>query len=491
MSTKLPPDFLRERQALLGAEWEAFLQSYDTPRAYGLRRNPFQDCHALPFSLEPVPWASDGYYFQPEDRPGRHPLHEAGAYYIQEPSAMSVVSLLDPQSGELVCDLCAAPGGKSTHIAALLQGDGLLVSNEIFPNRARILSQNIERMGIPNALVCNESTENMAAHFPMFFHRIVVDAPCSGEGMFRKDDTAIEEWSLDNVALCADRQKMILEHADQMLQPGGVLVYSTCTFAPEEDEAMIQWFLETHPDYTLTDWHDTALGKRAAAFPEYAGLSDGISGNFSEEISSRVLRLWPHKLRGEGHFAARLQKAGTPLPASFLTDTAAGNSHSSKNKKKKGKSKKKEPELADFTDFKETYLNTPFSAYPALAGGRMELFGDELYLIPASVPPLAGLRVLRTGLHLGTRKKNRFEPAHALAKALKPSEAAHSLNCSYEDTCRYLQGETISCPDNWKGWTLVCYEGCSLGWGKAQNGLLKNHYPKGLRIQGWIDPEKK
>lgn len=491
MSTKLPPDFLRERQALLGAEWEAFLQSYDTPRAYGLRRNPFQDCHALPFSLEPVPWASDGYYFQPEDRPGRHPLHEAGAYYIQEPSAMSVVSLLDPQSGELVCDLCAAPGGKSTHIAALLQGDGLLVSNEIFPNRARILSQNIERMGIPNALVCNESTEIMAAHFPMFFHRIVVDAPCSGEGMFRKDDTAIEEWSLDNVALCADRQKMILEHADQMLQPGGVLVYSTCTFAPEEDEAMIQWFLETHPDYTLTDWHDTALGKRAAAFPEYAGLSDGISGNFSEEISSRVLRLWPHKLRGEGHFAARLQKAGTPLPASFLTDTASGNSHSSKNKKKKGKSKKKEPELADFTDFKETYLNTPFSAYPALAGGRMELFGDELYLIPASVPPLAGLRVLRTGLHLGTRKKNRFEPAHALAKALKPSEAAHSLNCSYEDTCRYLQGETISCPDNWKGWTLVCYEGCSLGWGKAQNGLLKNHYPKGLRIQGWIDPEKK
>ena len=309
--------------------------------------------------------------------------------------------------------------------------------------------------------------------------------------MFRKDDTAIEEWSLDNVALCADRQKMILEHADQMLQPGGVLVYSTCTFAPEEDEAMIQWFLETHPDYTLTDWHDTALGKRAAAFPEYAGLSDGISGDFSEEISSRVLRLWPHKLRGEGHFAARLRKAGTLLPASFLTDTAAGNSHSSKNKKKKGKSKKKEPELADFTEFKETYLNTPFSAYPALAGGRMELFGDELYLIPASVPPLAGLRVLRTGLHLGTRKKNRLEPAHALAKALKPSEAAHSLNCSYEDTCRYLQGETISCPDNWKGWTLVCYEGCSLGWGKARNGLLKNHYPKGLRIQGWNDPEKK
>ena len=164
MSRNLPPDFLRERKPILGAEWEDFLQSYDTPRAYGLRRNPFQGCDTLPFSLKPVAWAEDGYYFDPEERPGRHPLHEAGAYYIQEPSAMSVVSLLDPQPGELVCDLCAAPGGKSTHIAALLRGQGMLVSNEIFPNRARILSQNIERMGIPNALVCNESPEGLATH---------------------------------------------------------------------------------------------------------------------------------------------------------------------------------------------------------------------------------------------------------------------------------------------------------------------------------------
>ena len=232
---------------------------------------PFQGCDTLPFSLKPVAWAEDGYYFDPEERPGRHPLHEAGAYYIQEPSAMSVVSLLDPQPGELVCDLCAAPGGKSTHIAALLRGQGMLVSNEIFPNRARILSQNIERMGIPNALVCNESPEGLATHFPLFFHRIVVDAPCSGEGMFRKDDTAVSEWSLENVRICADRQRMILTQADQMLQPGGVLVYSTCTFAPDEDEAMIQWFLETHPDYTLTDWHDTALGQRVADLPDHSG----------------------------------------------------------------------------------------------------------------------------------------------------------------------------------------------------------------------------
>lgn len=254
---------------------------------------------------------------------------------------------------------------------------------------------------------------------------------------------------------------------------------------------MIQWFLETHPDYTLTDWHETSLGRQVADIPGYAGLSDGLAGIFPDEISSKVLRLWPHKLRGEGHFAARLQKSGTPLPVSLLCDAAAGTKNSSKGKKKKGKQNKKKPELTDFTEFKDTYLNTSFSPYPALAGGRMELFGDELYLIPAPVPSLAGLKVLRTGLHLGTRKKNRFEPAHALAKTLVPTDAQQSLDCSYEDACRYLQGETISCPDTWKGWTLVCYEGCTLGWGKARNGLLKNHYPKGLRIQGWNDPEKK
>lgn len=487
MSKNLPPEFLQERHPLLGTEWEAFLQSYDTPRAYGLRRNPFQDCETLPFSLEPVPWTSDGYYFDPEEHPGRHPLHEAGAYYIQEPSAMSVVSLLDPQPGDLVCDLCAAPGGKSTHIASLLQGQGLLVSNEVFPNRARILSQNIERMGIPNALVCNESTESMAAHFPLFFHRIVVDAPCSGEGMFRKDDTAIREWSLDNVTLCADRQKIILNHADQMLQPGGVLVYSTCTFAPEEDEKMIQWFLETHPDYTLTDWHDTSLGKRVAKLPGHAGLCDGVAGEAPEEITAKVLRLWPHKLRGEGHFAARLQKNGTPLPLSVSGTDFSDIKNRDPKKKKKKRSNDKAADLTDFGEFQKQTLSSPLCKSPAPEPYRLETFGDELYRIPAAAPSLAGLKILRSGLHLGTHKKNRFEPAHALAKALNPDQVLQSLSCSYEDACRYLRGETISCDNNRKGWVLVCYSGCSLGWGKAQNGIIKNHYPKGLRIQGWND----
>lgn len=474
MSRNLPPDFLRERKPILGAEWEDFLQSYDTPRAYGLRRNPFQGCDTLPFSLKPVAWAEDGYYFDPEERPGRHPLHEAGAYYIQEPSAMSVVSLLDPQPGELVCDLCAAPGGKSTHIAALLQGQGMLVSNEIFPNRARILSQNIERMGIPNALVCNESPEGLAAHFPLFFHRIVVDAPCSGEGMFRKDDTAVSEWSLENVRICADRQRMILTQADQMLQPGGVLVYSTCTFAPDEDEAMIQWFLETHPDYTLTDWHDTALGQRVADLPDHGGLSCGIAA-YPDEISSRVLRLWPHKLHGEGHFAARLVKAGTPQPAGEVLPTVSV-------KKSKKKQRDKAVDLTDYKEFEKKYLQTPLQDDPVFAHGKMELFGDSLYLLPAAAPSLAGLKLLRSGLQLGTLKKNRFEPAHALAKALKPSQACQSLSCSYEDANRYLHGETIACDPSFKGWVLVTVDNCTLGWGKAQNGMLKNHYPKGLRI---------
>lgn len=485
MSKILPPDFLQKRKSLLGDEWDAFLQSYDAPRAYGLRRNPFQACESLPFSLKAVPWTPDGFYYDPSERPGRHPLHETGAYYIQEPSAMSVVSLLDPRPGDLVCDLCAAPGGKSTQIAALLQGEGFLVSNEIFPNRAKILSQNIERMGIPNAIVCNESPASLAAHFPLFFHRIVVDAPCSGEGMFRKDDTAVEEWSPDNVALCAGRQKEILECADQMLQPGGVLVYSTCTFSPEEDEEMVQWFLDTHTDYILTDWHETSLGIKTSGYTDHAGLSAGIPGTARPEITDGVLRLWPHKLRGEGHFAARLQKTGKPLmsAASVASEASAKNTST----KKRGKKNGSKNEFADYLEFREKFIQKDLRDYlhlvpEAPSQGRLEFFGDELYRIPPAAPSLKGLKLMRFGLHLGTRKKNRFEPSHSLAKALHPDEAKQTYACSYEEACRYLRGETLSCDSSMKGWILVSYGGCSLGWGKAQNGLIKNHYPKGLRL---------
>ena len=465
----LPEDFLQRMQQLLGTEADSFFASYQEPKAYGLRINPLKYRSSekdLPFTLAPVAWAREGFYAVSEEHPGKHSFHEGGAYYIQEPSAMSVVSLLDPQPGEIICDLCAAPGGKSTQIAGRLKGQGLLVSNEIFSARARILSQNIERLGIGNCVVCNEPPDRMAQHFPLFFEKMVIDAPCSGEGMFRKDDTAIAEWSLEQVAVCAKRQRMILDCADQMLAPGGVLVYSTCTFSPEEDEEMISWFLETHPDYVLEDWRNI--------LPADAGLEGGIN-------TPEALRLWPHKLQGEGHFAARFRKSASP----------SNEKENRRTKKEKPNQKKSSRDLEDYLAFTKHFLsleqhNDDYSIINLLTdkNGQYRFFGDELYRIPQSMPSLQGLKLVRAGLHLGTQKKKRFEPAHALAMALHPEDAIQCHECSDEAALKYLKGETIPCDTSYRSWTLVCYQGISLGWGKAQNGTLKNHYPKGLRIKG-------
>lgn len=528
MNIPLPEEFIRLRKPLLDKEWDAFVSTYQEARSYGLRCNPLKDCGRLPFELEQVPWAVEGFYADQEEHPGRHPLHEAGVYYIQEPSAMSVVSLLDPCPGEAVCDLCAAPGGKSTQIAGHLQGQGLLVSNEIFPNRAKILSQNIERMGVTNALVCNEPPDRMEALFPMCFDRVLVDAPCSGEGMFRKDDTAVSEWSQENIALCAQRQRMILHCAGEMLKPGGIMVYSTCTFAPEENEEIIAWFLATHPDYILEDWRDTRLGEMVSSFPDYAGLCGGnpryvdwnkLAALLTEESSpdtlertlspalSGTLRLWPHKLKGEGHFAARLRKTGTPMSgtlnalstlayasntAPLLTDEEDKKGKGRighQDKKRKTKNKKNRENsgnnllceaLSRYRDFQKDFLQCitdPANTPPP----RYELFGEELYQLPAQSPSLSGIKVIRAGLHLGSNRKNRFEPSYALAKTLYKKQARQCHACTYEEAVRYLKGETLTCDTSLKSWTLVCYHDFPLGWGKAQNGILKNHFPKGLR----------
>ena len=481
MNISLPEDFLKSRQSLFGDEWEAFLKSFDTPRAHGLRRNLCKETISLPFHLEPIPWVKEGYYYDEADRPGKHPLHEAGAYYIQEPSAMAVVSLLDPQPGEVICDLCAAPGGKSTQIASHLQGQGLLVSNEIIPSRAKILSQNMERMGVSNALVCNESPDRMADFFPAFFDRIVVDAPCSGEGMFRKDETAVREWSLENVQQCAKRQQMILNHADTMLKPGGVLVYSTCTFAPEEDEKMAAWFLTTHPDYVIEDWKTTALGEAMLSYPDRAGLSDGITACLTPsedgtaavcESISGALRLFPHKLRGEGHFVVRFRKTSSFHPEEANT--------SAPKKKLKQRNKSKSTILNDALEQYQSFCSEATVSFPS-KDCHFHLFGDALYQIPDLCPDLTGIKLVRAGLHLGTLKKNRFEPSHALAKTLTFDQLKNSLSVSYEEALQYLKGNTLTCAPSFKGWILVCHENCPLGWGKAVNGIVKNHFPKGLR----------
>ncbi len=455
----LPQAFCIRMENYLKEEYRAFMDSYHAPHTYALRLNLLKypegrPLKAFPFALRSVPWAEGGYYVSYEDHPGKHPLHEAGAYYIQEPSAMSVVPLLSPAPGDIICDLCAAPGGKSTQIAAGMQGRGLLVANEIIPSRARILSENIERLGIPNAVITGEPPERMSDHFQTFFDKILIDAPCSGEGMFRKDETAIREWSPANVKTCAIRQKMILEHADRMLKPGGVFVYSTCTFSESENEEMILTFLEEHPNYTIENWQNF--------FPKSTGI-------ISCKNLPEAMRLFPHKLEGEGHFAARLRK-------SEITESVE------KRKKKKTTERKKPP--VDYFDFSQKYLtgsdDSVLQAY-LHTNANFQLFGNELYLVPAEMISLRGLKLLRAGLHLGTLKKNRFEPAHALAKASAPHDFFQSFECSYETTLHFLRGETVSCPSDFKGWTPVCYEGLPLGFGKANNGTLKNHYPKGLR----------
>ncbi|MBR1741582.1 MAG: RsmB/NOP family class I SAM-dependent RNA methyltransferase [Lachnospiraceae bacterium] len=463
----LPQDFCTQMEHFLGTEAVRFFKSYEEERAYGLRLNLLkmkpETVEKLPFSLSPVPWCPEGFYASYEEHPGRHPLHAAGAYYIQEPSAMSVVSLLAPSPGEIVCDLCAAPGGKSTQIAAGLLGEGLLVSNEIISSRARISAENLERFGTTNAVVTNEAPEKMAAHFPKFFDKILVDAPCSGEGMFRKDETAINEWSKEQVKKCAERQQMILECAEKMLKPGGTLVYSTCTFSEEENENMIRWFLEKYPDFTLENWQNF--------FPENTGIvsGKGITGS---------MRLFPHKLKGEGHFAARLKKeAGAEISKN------PKEKWQKKNAKKKKKTESKLP--SDYLLFVKNYFKNADSILSHTLSKkdiRYEYFGEELYLVPEHMNFFDGLKTVRAGLHLGTLKKNRFEPSHALAKAASPADVFQSVESDGNTAKAYLHGETISCDSSLKGWVLVCYDGFSLGWGKADHGTLKNHYPKGLRL---------
>ena len=455
---KLPEPFLTRMRQMLGDEYEAFLNSYDQPAARGLRLNLLKagpDLE-LPFPTAPVEWCPTGRRYDGELRPGLHPWHDAGAYYIQEPSAMAVAEIAAPRPGERVLDLCAAPGGKTSHLASLA-GDGcLLISNEIHPQRARILSRNVERMGIRNAAVLNESPDRLAERFPGFFDCIVVDAPCSGEGMFRKEPVALEEWSEENVALCARRQDEILDAALEMLAPGGRLIYSTCTFAPDEDEGTLSRLLERHPELELSELPDYP-GFMPARADWYTPAAPGIE---------KAARLFPHHLCGEGHFAARLVRKG---------EEDVHGSASVQPQRKKGK----QPDLSTWEEFCRQTLTAPLT-------GRLELAGDTLNLLPDTLPDLSGLRVIRAGLTLGQLKKGRFEPDHALAMALRPGDVRQTLDLTADDprTLAYLKGEAISGSPELSGYVLVTVDGFSMGWGKASKGTVKNHYPKGLRRLG-------
>lgn len=427
----LPEAFLIRMQSQLGEEYNEYLQSLERPRAVALRFNPLKgDVPSLPFVGENVPWEPNGFYYDPDSRPGLHPYHEAGVYYLQEASAMSAVALLDPQPGERVCDLCSAPGGKSTQIAGRMQGQGFLLCNEWSPKRAKILSQNIERMAVSHALVTNETADNLARHLPGFFDRVLIDAPCSGEGMFRKEEAAITDWSQETVEMCARRQAEILDAGAKLLRAGGRLVYSTCTFAPEENEQTIAAFLQRNPDFALED----------------------VSAPWFSQVGIGQFRLWPHKLLGEGHFAAVLRKQGD---APVEGDDCPG--------------EKLPPQWQAFA--KELNIQLP--------AGKAILFGTNLFWAPEDLPNLRGLKVLRPGLALGEVKKDRFEPAHALALWLKQCKNMVSFPADSNQIRAYMHGDVIA--ESTKGWCLVQADGYSIGWGKGDGNQIKNHYPKGLR----------
>ena len=473
----LPAAFLDRMERLLGTEYGEFLRSYEQERHYGLRYNPLKASaeefeKKVPFALEPVSWAREGYYYQAKDQPGKHILHEAGAYYIQEPSAMAVTEILDPQPGEYILDLCAAPGGKSTHIAGRMAGEGLLVSNEIIPARAKILSRNVERMGIRNCVVCNETPERMAAFFPKFFDRIVVDAPCSGEGMFRKDETAVTEWSEAHVSMCADRQYGIITEAARMLRPGGVLVYSTCTFAPEEDEGVVSRFVREHKEFFIEDVvHDDAFvqGRR-----EWVGNpADGIE---------HTMRLMPHKLKGEGHYIARLRRRESSSGNCMRWEGGVNGRlvEAKRDGARKGDRHAGLKSLDGVRDFLTEELGLP-ADWTKRQDGVIQIFGEQIYLVPQAMVSMQGMKIVRAGLHLGTDKKNRIEPSHALALALYIEETDRKMELTEQEAERYLHGESLSRASG-KGWILLTYMGYPLGFGKAVNGQVKNHYPKGLRI---------
>ncbi len=475
----LPIEFEKKMKAFLGNEWDDFLYSYDNNRFQALRFNTLKVqsqeermriLKVLGISSDKrVSWANEAYYFDENVRPGKHPYHEMGLYYIQEPSAMSAAALLAPKPGMRVLDLCAAPGGKSTQLATYLGDSGLLVSNEINTQRSRILSQNIERMGIKNAIVTNEDSFVLASHFPGFFNAIQVDAPCSGEGMFRKLPEAIEQWSMENVAICAARQKEILDNAAVMLKPGGVIVYSTCTFSKEENEDVIEYFLERHPDFTL------------------------------EEME----RFWPHKVDGEGHFVAKLVRRGSVNEfgadydvcedscnkvedTGLKVDRKTKKNKNSKNRKNETKPALTKENMKLLSEFLDETISEDVAAW--IKNSRLVMFGEQLYRLPDMEVDIKGLKVQRAGLHIGEFKKQRFEPSHSLALALKLNDAKNlvKLTCDNPQTIGFFNGQSVVLSDEQtaeckKGWALVCVDGYTAGWGKVNGTQVKNHYPKGLR----------
>lgn len=459
-----PAPFEARERALLGSRFEELL-TYATPTpARGITVNGLRCAPDVVAQGSGLPLASSAFcpaaftLTDPDLRPGRHPWHHAGVFYVQEPSASAPAALLEVRPGQKVLDMCAAPGGKTSQLAAALRGQGLLVANEYDSARAEILRQNLERMGVPNAVVLNEDTTRLAAAFPAFFDRVLVDAPCSGEGMFRKEAAAAGQNSQGLIDHCAALAREILDNAAALLAPGGILVFSTCTFAPEEDEGQVAAFLQRHPEFTLCDLSGCDFGRPGE--PNRAGYDFG---------AEKCRRIWPAD-GGEGHFMAKLQKsaeAEAALPMEPARKKGRGD--------RKGGSAKVPAEWTDFAK----------ALFPALAGRTVQVAGDWLVLPPQTPLPSHRLRILRSGVPVGKVMKKRFEPSHALFMAWGADcTNREALTLADPRTAAWLRGEEIEAKTARNGWCAVLVDGFPLGGGKVSGGRIKNHYPKGLRNLG-------
>lgn len=465
---KLPSEFKDEMQEILGDEYSLFLDSYDSEKTNGIRINTMKTTvsdisklglFSIDYEEDVIKWCKEGFYISNNQYPGKNPLHDAGAYYIQEPSAMSVVGSTEIKEGDVVLDMCAAPGGKSTYILSKLNNTGILVSNEIDPIRVRALGENLERFGAVRSIITNTDSTSLLKYFNSYFDKVFIDAPCSGQGMFRKDEYAIEDWSTDKVLECESIQKRLIRDGYDMLKEDGMLIYSTCTFSKKENEDVITDFLNEYSDAELLDME----------------------------------RLWPHKDRGEGHFCARIIKGSSNN--SCMEDTLSDSKITIKNKNKK-KKKYSKRNMLDNNELSllNSFIDSNYENKSLFVDEKLELIKRDslVYISPKISVDIDGLKVMRNGICIGELKKNRFEPSHSLAMATSKEDVKSYINLSYDGEIikRYMFGEEIDInrlemneyiSEDRDGWILVCVEGVSLGWGKKIGNTIKNKFPKGLR----------
>ena len=520
----LPKEFEEKMQTLLGEEYPTYIDSFANKYGQTFRVNQLKIQPAelfRRFAVKPVPWCENGFYYEGKERLSLHPYYYGGAYYIQEPCAMAPASFLPVKPGDRVLDLCAAPGGKTTALAAKLQGNGLLIANDISISRCKALVKNMELAGVRNAMVTCETPEKLEKRFAGYFDCVLVDAPCSGEGMFRKEPSMAVQWSPEEVGRYSTLQKDIVKKAASMVRPGGYLLYSTCTYSPEENEQVVETLLTSAERLQSEDKNTKDSSERESyegmdslrenetnfhlePLPLYPGVDQGHPqwSRSEDESLTYCRRFWNHRVDGEGQFAALLKKEENNIgffaiergPGSEQTEEAlevypAGKRETAakKRKEKQCKKNKRDKNMTDMESFvgisleMQKFFDRCHLAVPA---ERLKFIDERVFLLPEKCPDMRGLRVVRSGLYLGDCKKKRFEPSQALAMALRPEEYDNTVVFAPEDVQveKYLRGETVEadCKD---GWTLLCVDHLPLGWGKSRHGSIKNKIAPGWRKQ--------